>query len=235
MACFKHLLARAAGARARGSPARLGVVIVLAALAGIAAPDPAPAHPHVFIEVRVEVERDASGAIAALRHTWAFDDIVSVSEVQGLDKNGDGKYSPAELAPLAKHYETALPQIGYFTRLTAGKKVAEFTGVKDLELAYVDGVVVLDFRIPLKAPLALGDKPIALKVYDPSYYYAVSFRQKAPISFKGGGCAVTYKEAPGLDGADALRLSEADADPQKAVGLGVLFAKTALISCGPQG
>src|SRR5690606_5601131 len=71
---------------------------ILAALVLVLAATAARAHPHVFIDARAEIVFDAEGRVAAIRHVWQFDEGFSIYATQGLDEDGDGKLSDAELA-----------------------------------------------------------------------------------------------------------------------------------------
>jgi hypothetical protein len=74
--------------------------VVAGVVLGAAAP--ALAHPHVWITARAEVAYAANGQVTGIRHAWTFDEAYSAFVTQGLDKNGDGKLAPDELAELAK-------------------------------------------------------------------------------------------------------------------------------------
>ena len=87
-------------------PPRLGrAAIVAACCAG--ATSPALAHPHIFIDATAEL-LFAGRTLAAVRHTWRFDEAFSAFASQGLDKNGDRVLTETELAPLAKTNVAAL-------------------------------------------------------------------------------------------------------------------------------
>ena len=85
------------------------------ALAGLTAcvalaASPALAHPHVFVSSKTEVLYAPDGSVTGLRHIWSFDEAYSAYMVQGLDKNGDGKVTPDELA--AALAELGCPHLG---------------------------------------------------------------------------------------------------------------------------
>ena len=63
---------------------------------------PALAHPHILIDATLTVGFDAQGRIASLRNSWTFDSAFSVWMVQGLDTDGDGTVSSAEMQELAE-------------------------------------------------------------------------------------------------------------------------------------
>ena len=100
------------------------VLLAIAAWAGAGAP--ALAHPHVFVTARAEILYAPDGAVRALKHIWSFDEAYSAYITQGLDKNGDGKLTPDELAELAKVNVESLPDVGFFTTVKANGRPQEF-------------------------------------------------------------------------------------------------------------
>ncbi len=95
--------------RSRFVPALLALVLWCLGLSE------ALAHPHVFVRARAEVVYDDKGEVVAINHDWQFDDAFSAFALQGLDTNGDGKYSREELAGLAKVNIDSMKEYGYFT------------------------------------------------------------------------------------------------------------------------
>ena len=67
-----------------------------------AAATPAQAHPHVWIQMQSDVVFNDKGLISAVNVSWTFDDAYAQLALEGLDKNGDGVYDPAELEPLTR-------------------------------------------------------------------------------------------------------------------------------------
>jgi ABC-type uncharacterized transport system substrate-binding protein len=86
----------------------------------------AVAHPHVWVDAASELVYDDQGRLTAVRHHWLFDEEFSAYALQGLDTDRDGKYSAAELKPLAKENVESLKDFGYFTDLSVGDYGAAF-------------------------------------------------------------------------------------------------------------
>ena len=76
---------------------------------------PALAHPHVWIEMRSDVVFNDQGLITGLNLMWTFDDAYAQIALDGLDTNGDGVYSQAELEPLTKENIESLKDYDFFT------------------------------------------------------------------------------------------------------------------------
>ena len=75
---------------------------------------PAAAHPHVVIEGWSDVVFNDAGLIEAIYVEWAFDDNYSEIAIDGLDANGDGHYSAAELDVLTRENIAALKEYSLF-------------------------------------------------------------------------------------------------------------------------
>lgn len=108
---------------------------LMAATAG-----PAAAHPHVWITVESVVAYER-GSLAAIRHTWTFDEMYTTMAIQGLDTNNDGNYDRNELAELAKVNMEGLKEFGYFTHVQLAGQALAIDDPKDYYLDYVEASV----------------------------------------------------------------------------------------------
>ena len=170
----------------------LPVAAVLAAfLTG--APGAALAHPHVWVTVETEVLYGANHEITGLRNKWTFDEMYTAFAVQGLDKDGDGKYSRDELQPLAEVNINALKDFGLYTYPKLGEKMLERKDAIDYWLEYADGSLTLHLTLPLVEPVAPENvKDFSFGVYDPTFYVAFSYPEEAPVRLASGapaGCS----------------------------------------------
>src|SRR3569833_4111389 len=122
---------------------RLLLAAVFIAIAG-----PALAHPHVWITMRSEVVIGPDGAVTAIRHHWAFDDMFSAFALQGTESKEKGKYTREELSPLAKVNVESLKDYDYFTYATAdGKKVELSEPTSDYWFVFFVSVLLLFFLL----------------------------------------------------------------------------------------
>jgi ABC-type uncharacterized transport system substrate-binding protein len=170
----------------------------------------AQAHPHVFITGKTEIIYNVDGKVAALRHSWSFDEGYSAFMTQGLDKNGDGKLTPDELEELAKVNIESLPDVGFFTVLKANGKAQDFATPTDYGLSFDKGVLTLAFTLPLKAA-AIANRALGLEIGDPSYFVAFSLIEgDNAITLKDApkGCAITVSRPKALDAAMQQKLSQ---------------------------
>lgn len=196
----------------RTTRARLTHISAVAAavLAMIAGAAPLGAHPHVWVVIESEIVLDGR-AITGVRHRWTFDEGYSEQAIEGLDINKDGVVDRKELAELAKINMEALPQFGYFTELVSAGTRVEVAAPTEFWLDHVEAplapaagapqqptagkvapprkLLVLNFTLPLAAPLPLQPKGLSLAVRDPSFFIAFGTENKKAVRFADGGKA----------------------------------------------
>ncbi|WP_342394867.1 DUF1007 family protein [uncultured Rhodoblastus sp.] len=181
--------------------------------AGLAAiglcPLSANAHPHVWVAARAQILFAPDGKIAAIRHSWTFDEMYSAFAAQGLGKDGKPP-TKEELAPLAKTNVESLAEFQYFTLAKTGPKAYEFGEPRDYELEADDKkLVTLRFTLPLKEPVS-AKKPFTFMVYDPSYFVDIELEKADPVTLKDApsGCSLTVLRPDPLVGGDKAKLDE---------------------------
>jgi ABC-type uncharacterized transport system substrate-binding protein len=206
------------------------VALLCAALCG----RPALAHPHVWVTVTTTIVYE-NGTITGLRHNWSFDDAYTQMALEGLDKNGDGKYDREELAELAKINIEGLKEFDYFTFAKLGTQALKFGPPKDAWLDYTNKVLTLHFTLPLEQPV-LADAPgFTFQVYDPTFFIAFDLANDNPIKLSEHapqGCK-TAVEVPKEDAAQQQSLSQAFSEQLggAAANLGGSMAKTISVTC----
>lgn len=196
------------------------------------------AHPHAWITMNADIRFDKTGKIAGLYIEWDFDPDYSQIAVEGLDANADGYYSADELAPLTKANLTALKEYDYFTYArNRNAKLAWGKPAEDVQY-YANGHLRMSFYIPLKTPLDPKTNIFNFKMYDPSFYIAMDFRKKNPVTASGkipAGCKIDIKPVPSDKEIDKTRkmLSQKDKKWQPAVeeDFGAMFAQPVIVRC----
>ena len=191
----------------------------------------AQAHPHVWINAEATVLYE-NGTFTGLKHRWTFDEFYSAMEVEGLDKNNDGKLDREELAELAKFYVTGLKEYSYFTFPTrAGQKLA-LGEPTDIWLEHKDNVLSLYFTLPFAKPVPTDAKGLAFSVHDPSFYIALTLDKPDSVRL-AEGVPKTCKVAIGARakdlGNDAAR-NEAFAAQFGTMAMGTV--KPVSVACG---
>ena len=206
---------------------RLAIIPVLLAM-GVS---PAAAHPHVWVEVKTAVLYD-NGRLTGFRHAWTFDEAYTAMALEGLDKNGDGKYDREELAELAQINIDGLKEFDYFTYARLGDKALKLGAPTDYWLEHKDGILTLHYTLPLETPVLASAHGFTFQVYDPSYYIAFDFSKENPVTLAAGapsGCAADIS-VPADQTAEAEKLGEAFFQ-QFGGDVGMGLAQTVTLSC----
>ena len=160
----------------------------------------AEAHPHVFVDGRTEVVFDPDGKMTAVRNIWQFDEAFTQFAIQGLDTDGDGKLSDAELKPLADINVKSLKEFAFFTYLTVGRNKANFLPPKEYWLEFHGGRLTLFFTLPIETPMAVGANTL-LEIFDPEYFVDFEFPKNPRITLIKApkGCKTNYNPPGELD------------------------------------
>ncbi len=200
--------------------------------AGLCLSAPAQAHPHVFVSAKAEVLYGPDGAVKALRHVWSFDEAYSAFITQGLDKNGDGKLSPEELAELARVNMESLPEVGFFTVAKANGKLQEFATPTEAGLVFDNRILTLTYTLPLKTP-AQANRSFGLEIGDPTYFVAfdiVDATDAVTARDAPKGCIVRVQRPPKLSTDVQQKLAQEDitATPDMS---GYQVTTRALVAC----
>jgi ABC-type uncharacterized transport system substrate-binding protein len=172
---------------------------------------PAAAHPHVWVKVETKVVYD-KGAVTAFSHRWTFDDLYTAMAIQGLDANNDGTYDRKELAELAQVNMDGLKEFDYFTFAKLGPGDLKLAEPKEYWLEVNDGVLTLNFVLPLATPVLAEAEGFTFAVTDPSYFIAFDLAEKSPVTLGEGapqGCVAEIGANGDKASDDAARLGQA--------------------------
>jgi ABC-type uncharacterized transport system substrate-binding protein len=189
----------------------------------------AEAHPHVWVTSTSELVYGADGTITGIRHSWKFDEMFSTYALQDIQAKTKGVYTREELAPLAQVNVDSLKEFDFFTfaRTAKGSPKEEFLPPVDYFLEFKDGSLVLNFTLPLKAPLKA--KHLAVEIYDPTYF--VGFDLSAdPIKLVGApaDCKASVQR-PGK--ASQAPLSEKSFESGANANYGAMFSNRMTVEC----
>jgi ABC-type uncharacterized transport system substrate-binding protein len=216
--------------------ARSAVAATLAAASLAAMSPPAAAHPHVWVNVETTVLYDA-GKVAGFKHRWTFDDMYTAMAVQGLDKNGDNVYSREELAELAQVNIDGLKDFDFFTYARIKETPVKLAPPKDYWLEHKDGVLSLNFTLPIAEPVHAETEGFEFAVYDQTFFIAFDLAKENPIRLSEGapaGCSAVVGNAD-KDLADLQKLNDAFGGQMTAgnanEGSGLGYASTVHLSC----
>lgn len=205
------------------------------ALAVLLVAPPAQAHPHVWVTVETKVLFNDTGAISGFRHEWVFDEYYTAFALQGMDANGDGEYSAAELEPLARINVESLSEFDYFTFAELGGEEVPRSDPVDYELVYDGTLLTLHFTLPLAEPIPANKAGhFSFSVYDPTFFVSFSLSEDQPVTLAGNvpaGCAPDIADAPAAS-TTAQTLGEAFFDTlDPAQDWGAQFAQDVALRC----
>jgi ABC-type uncharacterized transport system substrate-binding protein len=210
--------------------------LIATALAAVSLPlmvAGAHAHPHVWVNVKATVLY-ANGSVSGLQEAWTFDEFYTAQAIEGLDKNGDGKYDREELTGLAKVNIDGLKEFDYFTYAKLAGADRKFKAPENYWLEHTDkGILTLHFTLPLEQPVA-EQSGFSFSVTDPSYFIAFEFAEDSPVQVGAGapaGCTAAVHEPP--EDSDTQKLNDAFAGVMADGGTVAAFgsAQTVIVSC----
>ncbi len=200
---------------------------------------PAGAHPHAWITTTAAVVFNAKGEITALSIGWIFDKDYSHYAIDGLDTNGDGKFSPSELMVLSDENVKALREYDYFVYARAGKEKLPWGMVSDYGMGHsADERLDLQMVLPLVAPIDPRHVDFSFRIYDPTFYIDIEFAEKNPLAVVGTpprGCKVVLLPSPSdqqtKQTRNMLAAKPKDWQPDPGEDFGSMFAQVVKVEC----
>ena len=212
--------------------------IVMAAMTVCVSSAQVSAHPHVWIEMRSDVVFTDDGLIKGVNLEWTFDDAYTQVALDGLDLDGDGTYSQAELAPLTKENIASLKDYEYFAVMRANGEQQKIGEVTDFGQIWSNNKLTLHLQVPLEKPIDPKKDEFVFKVYDPEFFIAIDYVKDDPVDVAGKmpeSCKLDVRPVPTDAELDQTRtmLSEKGKDwkPEVSEDFGALFAQAVSIEC----
>ncbi len=139
------------------------------------------AHPHVFIVQRLTLVFDEKG-FAGVKVRWKFDDMFASMIAEDHDANRNGKLEPKEVQSVKENAFAYIKTQNYFTFIKIDNAPFEVKFVTDFNAILEDKRLVYEFFIPCHVTAIDTNKKISVTTYDPSYYSAIYFAKKTPVS-----------------------------------------------------
>ena len=144
----------------------------------------AQAHPHIFIVQRVTVVFDEMG-LAGIRVRWKFDDMFAGMIAEDFDLNRNGRLDPEEVIAVHADAFAYIAAYSYFTFITIDNQPFEVSAITDFDAVLENGGLFYEFFIPCRVPAAKHLRAVSVASYDPSYYTALFFAEKSPVTLMG--------------------------------------------------
>lgn len=161
-----------------------------AALALSLAASQTQAHPHIFVETGLTLMADESGRLVGVEVSWTYDDFFSLLlfEDMGLDADGDGQLTDAEMAKLDGF------DLNWVEGYQGDLYVSADGGPLDLAPPEGRGTAVVDGKIVTRHFRAFAPVTgtVVLKAYDPTFYTAYDMQGGVDVPER---CNVTVQPA----------------------------------------
>jgi ABC-type uncharacterized transport system substrate-binding protein len=166
------------------------ITSTLGLVAALTASSSALAHPHVFIDMRSAVSFNAAGEVDAIGISWTFDEFYTQFSTDGIDRNGNGKFDPAELQELANAFAKNLKEFRHFTFIEIDGRLSDNAAPTNARATIKNGQLTFAFRLPLSKPVNPAKAKIRYTSLDPSFYIDIAPATNVPVTFAGApkGC-----------------------------------------------
>lgn len=195
---------------------------------------PLGAHPHIFVETALRFEINDQREVTGVTVTWTYDDFFTllILEDMGLDTDGDGKLTEAELDTLFGFDLIEWPEgfEGDLYVYSNGEKI-EMPRPRPIGIAVEKGfITATHFREIPPVPI----EAIEVLQYDPTYY--VSYNVSQGVTLTDPGCTATVSD-PDQAAAQAAVEKELNGGSMEDIfnemRVGIHFADTVTMSCAP--
>lgn len=139
------------------------------------------AHPHVFIDQQLEVVFDDNG-LAGIRIRWKFDDMFASMIAEDYDLNRNGRLELPEVKEIKEKAFSYISEYNYFNFIKIDDKPFQVKFIRDFNALLENKRLVYEFLIPCHVTAIQQFKKVSIATYDPSYYTAILFAEKEPVS-----------------------------------------------------
>lgn len=173
----------------------------------------AAAHPHIWVDVKSAVVFDDQGYVSEIQHIWTFDEAFSAWAIQGLDVDGDGVVTSAEMQELAETNIAGLSEFEFYTFVGEGPTKLALHASAAPRMVFENDQTTLHFSVSPETPYAIAHE-LEIEVNDPEYYSAMTFSGENSVSLINApaGCSVVSHAPKELAPELAQRLSEIGPD-----------------------
>ncbi|PST90781.1 DUF1007 family protein [Photobacterium jeanii] len=197
-------------------------------------PSIALAHPHSWVDIHTQVLGDEQH-ITGFKMDWTFDAMTSAYMLDGEDMSAEKR--DATFQSIADSVMDNLLQEHYFTYFYDNEQPIKYKVSPGGKLSQNRMKLTLSFEIPLAKPKPLPQKPLELRVFEPSYYVDLAWKSNQDITLSpelAKHCQIqVINPEPTAEQMSYAMSLPADADPDNA--LGQLFTQTLTIACQSKG
>lgn len=138
-------------------------------------------HPHIFIVQRLDVAFDDKG-MAGIRVQWKFDDMFASMIAEDHDVNKNGTLEPPEVKTVKEKAFSYISKDNYFLSVKIDNQPFQVKFITGFNAVLIDNRLEYHFFVPCHVSADVHIKKITVAAYDPSYYSAIFFAKKQPVS-----------------------------------------------------
>lgn len=134
----------------------------------------AKAHPHVFVDARTGFIFGNDGYLEAVRISWTYDQFTTLIlfESLDLDRDLDGRLSAADRADIVAGETNWAPEYNGDVYLELEGQARPLGRPQNATASLENDQITVAFDLPLSQPAGLAGRAVALRLYDPFFYYA---------------------------------------------------------------
>lgn len=126
---------------------------------------------------RLNVVFDEKG-LAGIKVRWKFDDMFA----EDHDLNRNGKLEAGEVIKIKEKAFSFISEHSYFTFIKIDNVPFKVKFVRDFNAILENRKLVYEFLIPCHVTATNQAKKVTVASYDPSYYTAIYFTRKEPVT-----------------------------------------------------
>ncbi len=155
-------------------------------------------HPHLFIDASIDFQFD-SERLLGVQVYWVFDDFFTASILCDFDKNGDKKFSNAEIEDVRENAFQNLENYDYFTFIESANGSEPAKEALNFKTSLnEDGRLLYAFFVPFSLPLQQDEQTLTISMYDVTYFADIYFPENgyADVIDKGN---LTYSLESGIN------------------------------------
>ena len=196
---------------------------------------PALAHPHSWVDMKTEI-LGQNDTITGFKMQWTFDRMTTAYLLDGEDMTPHHRVKTLK-AITQSVIKNMLPSHN-FTYLEEGKgkkkHLLHYQAITDGHFDVVKGKAIFNFTLPLLHPYQFNqNKPLSLRIFDPTYYVDMSWTSKDDVQFSPTlkpYCSATMIE-PHPTPAQVNKAMAIPIDASPNYELGKVFTQAVTFSC----
>jgi len=156
------------------------------------------AHPHVFAVQRSNVVFDDKG-LAGMKVRWKSDDMFANMIAEDHDVNRNEKLEANEAQAVKEEASSFISEYNCFSFIKIDNTSFQVKFIRDFSAILENKKLVYEFPIPCHVTATSRFGRVSVAAYDPSYYIAIYFAQKGPVSLTAAddfGVKTAIREDP---------------------------------------